>query len=48
MGELSRMLSAKATHHFVIFHEHHVIGTKGCTEDDAGDPLKAVDPLLSL
>lgn len=39
---------AKVTHHFVIFHQHHIIGTEGCTENDAGDSLKAVDPLLSL
>lgn len=36
------------THHFVIFHQHHIIGTEGCTENDAGDALEAVDPLLSL
>lgn len=50
MGGLttSGLLGAEATHHFVIFHEHHVIGTEGCTEDDAGDSLKAVDPLLPL
>lgn len=45
---LSKLLGAKATHHFVVFHQHHIVGTKGCTEDDAGDALKAVDPLLPL
>lgn len=50
MGELtaSGLLGAEATHHFVIFHEHHVVGTEGCTENDAGDALEAVDPLLPL
>lgn len=46
--DLSKLLGAKVTHHFVIFHQHHIIGAEGCTENDAGDSLKAVDPLLSL
>lgn len=34
--------------HFIIFHQDHVIGAEGRTEDNAGHSLEAVNPLLTL
>lgn len=36
------------THHFVVLHQHHVVGAQRRDEDDAGHALEAVDPLLAL
>lgn len=38
----------RGTHHFVVLHQHHVIGAQRRDEDDAGHTLEAVDPLLAL
>lgn len=34
--------------HFIILHQHHVVSAEGSNENDTGDPLKAMDPLLSF
>lgn len=36
------------TYHFVVFHQHHVVGAQSSDEDDAGHAFETVDPLLPL
>lgn len=46
-GGLS-LLNSPHPHHFIILHQHHVVSAEGSNENDTGDPLKAMDPLLSF
>ena len=34
--------------HLFIFSENEIVAREGDAEDDGGDPLETVDPLLSL
>lgn len=37
-----------STYHFIVLHEHHVVGTQSSNEDDTGHAFETVDPLLPL
>lgn len=36
------------SYHFVILHQHHVVGAQSSDEDDTGHTFETVDPLLPL
>lgn len=36
------------SYHFIILHQHHVIGAQSSNEDDTGDTFETMNPLLSL
>lgn len=37
-----------STYHFIVLHEHHVVGAQSSNEDDTGHAFETVDPLLPL